>query len=304
MNKSPAFQFYPDKAKAGTAHLTDEAFRAYWEIIWWMWLHGKDQCKMPDTDFAWCAATGLRIGKKLDSVRDEIMHETFPLFKRQRGFLVSNALKKEIKKQKNRRKQAREAGKASAKAKKDRALSANEAATSVAKPLHTPTSSPVPTPAPATQKKKTPLPPRRVGGSLPLSEEEYRKYPLLRKLHECEAMRHLTKENYLTAHRCRNPYMNFEKATDAAILAAELKVQVNSPGELLNYHWRKYEENNRAETDRRTKIIQERESAITDMVAFIAEMRDNPERLDRAKRDFEKDYGKDALKEAERKANG
>lgn len=99
MNKAPAFQFYPDKALAGTVHLSGEAFKAYWRVVWWMWLHGKNHCQMPDTETAWRIATGIDGADRLNAARDEIMDPCFPLFKKRAGVLTNNGLKKESKKQ-------------------------------------------------------------------------------------------------------------------------------------------------------------------------------------------------------------
>jgi len=118
-NKSPCFQFYPDKALAGTVHLTEASFKAYWRLIWWMWLHSKNHYSMPDDDYCWSAATGIDLEEypeKLQRVRDEIMNPNFELLKRKEtksgNFLINSGLKKEAEKQKKRRKQKREAAKA------------------------------------------------------------------------------------------------------------------------------------------------------------------------------------------------
>ena len=75
MNRSPAFQFYPDKAHAGTIHLSPDAFKAYWMVVWWMWMHSRSQYSMPDTDAAWREATLITSPAKLKKVRAEIMEK-------------------------------------------------------------------------------------------------------------------------------------------------------------------------------------------------------------------------------------
>jgi len=102
MSRAPAFQFYPDKALAGTSHLSGAAFRAYWKILWWMWLHSDTQYSMKNSDNAWSIACGFR-GNKLKKIRREIMQDEFPLFRLENNFLISNGLRKEWKKQETRR---------------------------------------------------------------------------------------------------------------------------------------------------------------------------------------------------------
>ena len=99
MNKSPSFQFYPDKWIAGTIHLDAESYRAYHRILCWMWLHAPDQCSMPDTDDVWRMATGLE-HDVLEECRVKIMHPGMALLEKSNGKIVSHGLKKEAKKQK------------------------------------------------------------------------------------------------------------------------------------------------------------------------------------------------------------
>ncbi len=112
--KSVSFQLYPDKALAGTDHLTPPAFKAYWKTLWWMWLHSPNQYSIPDTTPAWHTATGFE-GELLETVRAEIMQEHMPMLQRVKAkakgtgktpdILVSGGLKKEAAKQGKRREQ-------------------------------------------------------------------------------------------------------------------------------------------------------------------------------------------------------
>lgn len=113
MNKSPAFQFYPDKFQAGTGHLSAESYRAYHRTMCWMWLHSPNQHTMQDTTTAWKKATLIDDPDKLATVRAEIMDEEMPLFsvRKRDKKLVSKGLKKEHDKQKTRRTQTQEAAK-------------------------------------------------------------------------------------------------------------------------------------------------------------------------------------------------
>ena len=97
--KSPSFQFYPDKALAGTVHLSPAAFKAYWMILWWMWLHSKTGYTMPNTTNAWKMATLIHNNRMLDAVRKEILAPEFKLLRKSGLTLVSFGLKKERKKQ-------------------------------------------------------------------------------------------------------------------------------------------------------------------------------------------------------------
>lgn len=139
-NRSPAHQFYPDKALAGTVHLSDKAFRAYWRVVWFMWLHSDDYCSIPDTKHAHLAASGLspRMYQKIWS--QEIMPEHHPMFKREGNRLICNALRKERDKQEHVSSQRRAAANA-------RHLLCGKAAKSSA-------SAPIPSPFPSPSPKK------------------------------------------------------------------------------------------------------------------------------------------------------
>ena len=105
MNRAPAFQLYPAKALSGTLHLSGDAFKAYWMVLWWMWQHGTPPYSMPDTDDNWQMATLIADKDKLQAVRKEIMNGGFSLLKKRSGKLISQGLKKESDKQKRNREQ-------------------------------------------------------------------------------------------------------------------------------------------------------------------------------------------------------
>ncbi len=118
MKKDPrsfAFQFEPAKALAGTVHLSAQAFRAYWLVLWWMWMHSKTGYAMIDTDNAWKKATLIRDARVLKQVRDEIMAPEFALLRLVGRNLISEGLKKEVMKQRKWREKSSKGGKASAK---------------------------------------------------------------------------------------------------------------------------------------------------------------------------------------------
>ena len=148
MNKSPAFQFYPDKFLAGTIHLSANAFRAYTRVLCWMWLNGRQQCDILEDKRLVCGAAGISL-KSYDKVwLQEIMSEHNPLLQREGKYLVSNGLRKEVIKQNERRKKATESANARWAHSERNANASNE---------HTPKQcslTPSPSPASSTDKEK------------------------------------------------------------------------------------------------------------------------------------------------------
>ncbi len=125
MNRSPAFQLYPDKAIAGTVHLGPAAFAAYWRIVFWMWLNSDDYCSISNEKNAICAAAQLSLRRYNKVWVQEIMPEWHPMFRVEGNRLVCNGLRKEYAKQSERREKARQAGLVAA---KNRLRRAEEAA--------------------------------------------------------------------------------------------------------------------------------------------------------------------------------
>jgi hypothetical protein len=151
LNKSPAFQFYPDKALAGTLHLAPVAFRAYWRIVWWMWLHSADHCSIPNEKNAVCTASGLTPRQYENVWSKEIMPEYLPMFKVEDNRLVCNGLRKEAEKQAARSESCRRSALAK------RTLSERTATATELVCSPSPSSSPSPTPTPATPEEDTSL---------------------------------------------------------------------------------------------------------------------------------------------------
>ena len=102
MNRAPAFQFYPDKWLAGTAHLSAEAYRAYHRLLCWIWCHTKSQFSIQNKDELLQIATGLK-PDAFHAVWAEIQNPDAPLLKSRRKMLISNGLRKEAKKQEHNR---------------------------------------------------------------------------------------------------------------------------------------------------------------------------------------------------------
>jgi hypothetical protein len=98
MNKSPAFQFYPDKWESHTRHLSDLAYRIYHEMLCWMWQHGPEHCQMTATP----QVISLLLNKPVESIKlalSEIQHPSMPLLKKLGKVYISGGLKKEAEKQ-------------------------------------------------------------------------------------------------------------------------------------------------------------------------------------------------------------
>ena len=106
--KAPSFLLYP--ANASETHiLKPVAFKAYWLVLWWMWLNAPDHCSIPDNQ-----PLIQRVGeltKKQYAVAwlGEVMCPGASLLRIDGERLVSNGLRKQALRQETRRKQAKEA---------------------------------------------------------------------------------------------------------------------------------------------------------------------------------------------------
>ena len=147
MNKSPGFQFYPDKFLAGTQHLSDEAFTGYVRILCSMWLDGVGHCKISKEISAIQDAT-LFSTAKAKRVMAEIQKPHKSLLRSDGKYYVSNGLRKEAKKQAARRRKAQASANARWKQCSGNANASPEQCF--------PSPSPIPFPTPST---KTPPPP-------------------------------------------------------------------------------------------------------------------------------------------------
>jgi len=148
LDKSPAFQFYPDKWESHTAHLSDYAYRIYHRIICWMWQHAHDKCSIRAED----EAIAIVLAQPLELISDamkEINNQHMPLLKKRGEKWVCNGLKKEYKKQKIRRKKAQE----SANARWQKDLEGNNPDANASSKHTSP--SPSPSPLPSTNNNKS-----------------------------------------------------------------------------------------------------------------------------------------------------
>jgi len=166
VNRSPAFQLYPDKALAGTMHLSDAAFAAYWKTVFFMWLNSDQHCTLVNEKTAICAASGLS-PRRYDKVwRGEVMAEWRPMFRIEGNHLVCNGLRKEVEKQRVFRERASKGGQAKAKQTPSNAQAVlNEC---IPSPITSPTTYNPPTPQVDDGAGFTPGPPAPVHPSAPM----------------------------------------------------------------------------------------------------------------------------------------
>ena len=160
MNRSPAFQFYPDKWQSHTRRLSNEAYRVFHELLCWMWQSSPDHCSVDNSPEAVAVAVAMPLHTVTDALA-EIQNAFAPLLKCENGRLVCNGLRKEINKQENRRDKAS----ANANARwKDANASKNHADASI--PQCFP--SPIPSPSPPTERGNAPaLDLEKVGVEIP-----------------------------------------------------------------------------------------------------------------------------------------
>ena len=105
MNRSPAFQFYPDKWQSHTRRLSAESYRVFHELLCWMWQHSPDYCSIEASPEAVACALAM----PMECVRiaiAEINNPYAPLMRLENGRWVSNGLRKEAEKQNQRRNKA------------------------------------------------------------------------------------------------------------------------------------------------------------------------------------------------------
>lgn len=146
-NKSPAFQFYPDKWLAGTDHLSEKAYKAYHKMCCRIWLHTPTQFSFDDKISVWKFLTGISDDDLIQKIKNEIMNPVSPLFKffkKKPTKLFSNALKKEKKKQLKRRRQTQSAAKAMHAKRKQKMQTQCERSANASPPQCPPSPSPSP----------------------------------------------------------------------------------------------------------------------------------------------------------------
>jgi len=111
MNKSPAFQFYPDKWESHTNHLSDYAYRVYHRLICWMWQHSEDRYSIKADPMAIATVLAEPCGRIADAMQ-ELCNEYMPLLKTEGDRWVCEGLRKEVIKQNQHREKAQAAANA------------------------------------------------------------------------------------------------------------------------------------------------------------------------------------------------
>jgi len=233
MNRSPAYQFYPDKWQSHTAHLSDTAYRVYSDVLDWMWMHSDDYCSIP-SDPAFIAVILRRECNCIATALQEIQNPNMRLLKVRGARLVSGGLEKEAEKQMVRRE--RLSGNAKSGWDKRKQLMQPQCnCNALAKPLQClppPSSSSSSSSLTVTDKRES------VGGEVGFVE----KYPdtphgrALKALHEQPELRGLTLEQLCTAHKCHPITLSdehIETIKGDAVLAGEIK----APGTWLRTHF-------------------------------------------------------------------
>ena len=107
-DRSPAFQFYPEKWMSHTRRLSDSAYRIYHEMLLWMWTQSPDYCSIEKDPEAIACVLAIPCDRIAAALR-EIQNPHAPLLKEKGNKYVSNGLRKEVEKQNKRRKDAQNA---------------------------------------------------------------------------------------------------------------------------------------------------------------------------------------------------
>jgi uncharacterized protein YdaU (DUF1376 family) len=144
LNRSPAFQFYPDKWQSHTRRLSNDSYRVFHELLCWMWQSSPDYCSVDASP----EAVAVAVAMPVECVRialAEIQNAFAPLLQCEDNRWVSNGLRKEAVKQDKRRVKAQE----SANARWKDADASNTNANASAKQCF-----PVPVPVPVPKKEK------------------------------------------------------------------------------------------------------------------------------------------------------
>ena len=99
MNKSPAFQFYPEKWVAHTMHLSAEAYQLYHRMLCWMWMNSPDRCSMgKDPKMISMAIYGSPARDSSPGLA-EIQNPYNPLLIEENEKYISHGLQKEVESQ-------------------------------------------------------------------------------------------------------------------------------------------------------------------------------------------------------------
>lgn len=106
--KAPSFLLYPANALESDV-LKPVAFKAYWLVLWWMWLNSEDHCSIQNSQGLIQRIAKLTKTQYATAWMGEVMFFGAEMLKVEGERLVSNGLRKQAQRQSARRKQAKEA---------------------------------------------------------------------------------------------------------------------------------------------------------------------------------------------------
>lgn len=104
MNKSPAFQFYPDKWLTDTRRLTYKAKGIFWDTCCFVWLQFQETCSVPNDDKFISGEIGCALEDWVEA-KKELLNEHRPIIflDQETNRLLFRGLLKEAEKQRERR---------------------------------------------------------------------------------------------------------------------------------------------------------------------------------------------------------
>jgi len=146
-----------------------------------------------------------------------------------------------------------------------------------------------------------PVEPEQRSGAMPLADSTYEKHNPLRILHDCEAMRGITLEQYLMAVRAHSRHVKLAEVATVCTRLAALDGYVAKPGRFWNACLDRWEKDNKEYLLRMTKQDDETEQRIEELAQFIREGGTGLASVERQKREHAKMYGQAMVDEAVRR---
>lgn len=137
----------------------------------------------------------------------------------------------------------------------------------------------------------------------PLTEEQYKKHPLLKLLYDEPQFRRMTLRQFLDAERNHPKHMNWDKATEYVLREASLQVDLRAPAKFLDTYWGIYETDHATNTESRAKQARRLEREITAMVDVLTKDEVTEEQEAHMQARFIKDEGEAAWSVVQDRAN-
>lgn len=288
-NRSPAFSLYPDKALAGTDHLSPIAFKAYWKALFWMWLHSPDFCSIPnDPDFI-RRRLGLTPAQYRKYWEGEIMAEHDPLLKNCGNFLRSHGLEKEKQKQDA----VSESARSSANSRWNRADAMRTHEIRIAEPMRK-GCFPTPTPTPSTKKTSSVLGGGEGvqgcngDGNEPETESEqdaigfvmrgiYADHPALKIIHEFAPFGGITVEQWRAMVGTRSRFLDLQAAAAFVVTKAKIAGPIAKPSSFISSHLGYWEKDHRKDIEVAAAAYKDRLNSIREVSQALIEARGHSE---------------------------